>query len=561
MPGRLSTALWAGRTAPRFLLVSTLMPRTIPGFRGLVRHDRDAREVYAESAGILRCLPMGVVVPADAEDLQTLCLWGLSEGVPLIARGSGSSMSGAAVGPGVIVDLHRLRQAPQVSAAWGRLVTGASVTRADADRAARAAGWRFPVDPSSGAFATVGGMAGTNAAGPRSLAFGAMRHWVRGIECVFLDGSRHWVRRGGVLPPNGAAGAFTAAMESLRQRAGQIPRRGVRKESSGYGVHEFAATGSLVDLLVGSEGTLAFFTQLELDLLPLPAATATVLGSWPRSADLTHGATLAREAGAVACELLDETFLRVAARGRSLPVPVDSGGVLLVELEGGSAADVMERARALERAWERAGASDVLLGLDPESEDALWALRHAASPILSRLDPHIRSMQVIEDGCVPPHRLGEYLLGVKAALASRGLDGVLFGHAGDAHVHVNALVDTRQVSWRDSVRGLFEDVATLTLALGGTMAGEHGDGRLRDSTLGRSWGEDAMELFRDIRALFDPEGRLNPGVKTGTTTDPFPAIKYDPDHPLGAPAREALDRVEAQRAYDTLRLELLDRTG
>ena len=473
-------------------------------------------------------------------------------------------MAGAAVGPGIIVDLHRFRTTPSIDASWQRGHAGAAITRAHLDGAARTRGLRFPVDPSSGAFCTLGGMVACNAAGARTLAFGATRSWVHALECVFADGTSARVARGDVHRPSDPAPLhrWWNEVRALRAAATDSPAPAVRKQSSGYGLHDFARSGELVDLLVGSEGTLAFFTSVEVDLAPLPGATATVLGAWPSIDGAVHAAALAREAGAVACELLDATFLRVAARGRSLPVDASSESVLLVELEGESPGDVTALGQALARAWHLAGASSVQLGLDPESEEALWALRHAASPILARLDPHIRSMQVVEDGCVPPGMLGEYQRGVRAALAAAQLDGVIFGHAGDAHLHVNALVDVRRPGWREAVQALFRSVTELTRRLGGTMSGEHGDGRLRTPRLGDFWSADALAQFRRIKTLFDPTGVLNPGVKFPTGDAPLTAIKYDPALPALDPrVRSLLDRVEAERRWEESRLELLDATG
>src|SRR5690606_13336621 len=132
---------------------------------------------------------------------------------------------------------------------------------------------------------------------------------------------------------------------------------------------------------------------------------------------------------------------------------------------------------------------------DPDAERAVWALRHSASPVLSRLDPALASMQFIEDGAVPPARLPEYIRGVREILERYETRGVIFGHAGDAHVHVNPLVDTRRSDWRDRVERILVEVADLTVRLGGTLAGEHGDGRLRTPLLARTHGEGAMELY------------------------------------------------------------------
>ena len=533
-----------------------------PPIRGIFRTDNDARAVYAESAGVARLVPRGVAVPFDAQDVEVLVQWASAGRVPLIPRGSGSSMSGAAVGDGVVVDLSRLRTLEPIDLAWNRVWCEPGVLRREVEHAANAARLRFPIDPSSGAFATVGGMAATNAAGPRSMKKGAMRRWVTAVDCVFADGSRAVVRRGSALVAGiPVLDRWRKLAESVRHDASALPASRVAKQSSGYGVHDFAATGELLDLLVGSEGTLALFVGVELALDTIPVGTASVLASWPSLEGAVRGAALAREAGAAACELLDRTFLDVAATGGPLPVPTDSEAVLLIELEGDAL--VHARAEALARAFERAGAGSVVVGLDAESEETLWALRHAASPILSRLDPNLKSMQLVEDGCVPPARLGDYVRGVRDALDNARLRGVIFGHAGDAHVHVNALVDVRDHDWRERARGFFDTVVSLTAALGGTLAGEHGDGRLRTPHLHRTWSADALALFGTIKRTFDPHSILNPGVKVATAAlDVLANNKYDPAlAPFSERAREVLSRVERERAYDLSRLEMLSDGG
>src|SRR3954463_13010261 len=158
-------------------------PFTPPAaFRGIFRADDDARAVYSESAGIGRALPLGVVVPVDVDDLSELVRWAASQSVPLIPRGSGSSMPCGAIGEGLIVDLSRWRKVGAVDVKARTIRVGPGVTRGEVDRVARAQGLRFPVDPSSGAFCSVGGMASTNAAGAHSMHFGMTRRWVRAID-------------------------------------------------------------------------------------------------------------------------------------------------------------------------------------------------------------------------------------------------------------------------------------------------------------------------------------------------------------------------------------------
>ncbi|HEU4566287.1 MAG TPA: FAD-binding oxidoreductase [Gemmatimonadaceae bacterium] len=538
------------------------------GFRGIFRDDLPARAVYSEGAGIARALPAAVAVPRDAEDVATLVRWAAETRTPLIARGSGSGMAGGAVGAGVIVDLSRLdeigaveRGAPRgLPHAAGRVRCGPGALRGEVDARARAQGLRFPVDPSSGAFCTVGGMVATNAAGARTLRFGATRRWVAALDCVFADGTRATVHRGETPP---AVPALARAREALALWLGHAAapaHAGVRKESSGYAVADYARSHDFVDLLVGSEGTLALFAGVELALAPAAGATSSVLAAFATLEAAVDGAARAREAGASACELLDRTFLEVAAQGAPLGIPPESEAVLLIEAEGESADEAAALARRIGEECAAAGATTVELALDAATETRLWTLRHAASPILSRLDPALKSMQFIEDGCVPPERLPEYVRGVRAALAAHGIRGVIFGHAGDANVHVNPLVDVRRPDWREQVGALLGDVAALTASLGGTLSGEHGDGRLRAPLAPRVWPERAISAFAAVKRAFDPEGILNPGVKLALPGQaPLVEIKYDPAlPPLPAAASEALRAVERERAYARFRLDLLE---
>ena len=203
-------------------------------------------------------------------------------------------------------------------------------------------------------------------------------------------------------------------------------------------------------------------------------------------------------------ELLDRTFLELV--GETGPE-----AVLLVELERddpAAAREAVERAAAAVAPW----AASVDTGFTAAAAERLWALRHAASPILAGLPESRRSLQVIEDGCVPVERMGEYVRAVREAAAERGLAVVIFGHAGDGHVHVNLLPEIGRSGWEESVASLLEAVTDALIRLGGTPSGEHGDGRLRAGLLARVYGEEIVALFARVKRAFDPLGILNPGV-------------------------------------------------
>jgi FAD/FMN-containing dehydrogenase len=476
-------------------------------------------------------------------------------------------MAGGSIGKGVIVDLSRMDALGPIDARARTVWAEPGVLWSTLDIAAKDRDLRLPVDPSSGNFCTIGGMVSTNASGAHTLRYGSIRPWVIALDCVFSDGEREVITRGEAPPKRiGAIERFLrdahGDIVGLDKRR-PIRHEGVRKESSGYAVHEYATRAELVDLLVGSEGTLAIIVGIQLSLSPIPVATSSILGAFASLDDATAAAMNAVQAGASACELLDRTFLSYAV---SAPIEDESlratmsgsAAILLAEVEGDSEQAARTAAETLSKAFKDAGATMVDLALTREKEHDLWGLRHAASPILAALDQST-SMQFIEDGAVPPAKLPAYVQGVRKALDARGVDGVIFGHAGDAHVHVNPLIDLHAPDWRAKVTGLLEDVVALTATLGGTLSGEHGDGRLRTPLLNRVWSKEAQRAFGLVKKAFDPDNIFNPGVKVPLPNQKaIEDIKYDPGlPPLRADVRAALDSVVKTRGYSQFRLSLI----
>ena len=534
---------------------------TPPGFRGVFRADRSARGVYSEAAGIGRAMPTAVAVPKDASDVATLVQWAGQHGHFVIPRGSGSSMAGGAIGHGIALDTSRLREIGAVDRANRRVKVGVGLTRGEVERHAAASSLRFPVDPSSGEFCTVGGMAATNAAGPHSIRHGPMRPWVLALECVFADGSIATIRRGETPPGIAPVARFRKEVhpDILARTAASSDSR-VLKNSSGYGVSAYAQSHDLVDLLVGSEGTLAVFTAVELALIPAPASSASLLVAFRDLEKAVAAAIAARANGVSACELLDRTFLRIAAEdGRPLPVPPDSEAALLVEVEAHDSIAASAEAERLRAMFRANGADESIVAVGPGDEAELWSFRHAASPALAKLSARYRSMQFIEDAAVPPEALASYVRGVREILDRNDTPGVIFGHAGDAHVHVNPLVDTSRGDWRKRVERILVETTDLVARLGGTTSGEHGDGRLRTPLMDRVWSTEERALFASIKQAFDPGGVLNPGVKVPLPNQrAIDAVKYDPAlDALPEDAAKALALVERERAYARFRLDML----
>jgi FAD/FMN-containing dehydrogenase len=335
----------------------------------------------------------------------------------------------------------------------------------------------------------------------------------------------------------------------------------VRKKSSGYALAEFSRTGDLVDLFVGSEGTLALIVGVELQLVDRPQGRTALCAGFPTLESAVAAAGKASGLGAATCELLDRTFLDVVRTGAPAgSVPSDVEALLLLDAEAATQSEADALATTIGAAFESLGAIGLSRASEPDAIESLWHIRHAASPLLNTMTHLGTSMQFIEDGAVPPQALPEYVRGIRSIMEHHGFTGVIFGHAGDANVHVNPLVDITLPDWRARVEAALDEVVTLTAVLGGTLAGEHGDGRLRTPFMSRMWAPDATVLFDLVKRCFDPRGILNPGVKVALPgQQPLGDIKYDPTlAPLDATARRALDHVADARAYGRFRLELLE---
>ena len=532
-----------------------------PPIRGIFRTDHRARAAYAEGAGIFRILPAAVCVPRDREDVASLAHWASAHRVALVPRGAGSAMGGGNVGDGVVVDLTALPRRVEVDGGGRRARASASVTLADLNAAADRVGLRLPPDPSSGRWATLGGMLSTNAAGARTVRYGSVRRWVEAVELVTADGEVTELRRG--RPSDARVRAIerfeTQAAPALLAAAGLVRARfpRTRKNASGYALDAWLDSGELLDLVIGAEGTLGLDTAAEWQLGPLPVTRAGLRVAL-RSLDALGDAVAALlEHQPSAVELLDRTFLELV--GEAGPE-----AVLLVEVErddAGTARRAIDAAAAAVAPW----AASVDTGVTPAAAERLWALRHAASPILAGLPESRRSLQVIEDGCVPLPRMGEYIRAVRDAAAERGLAVVIFGHAGDGHVHVNLLPEVGRPGWEEAVASLLDAVTGALVRLGGTPSGEHGDGRLRAGLLARVYGDEVMELFERVKRAFDPLGILNPGVilpcpaGPGVDEPPISRLKVG-EHAVALPddIARGLRRIEQRGGYAQSRLELAD---
>ena len=533
-----------------------------PALRGIFRTDARARAAYSEGAGIYRIIPEGVARPTDVADLKLLISWATEHGVPLVPRGAGSAMGGGNVGEGVVLDLAEFSHPLKIDPSSRTATTGAAVTLAGLNAAAASHGLRLPPDPSSGSWATLGGMVSTNAAGARSVRFGSVRRWVQGLTLISADAEDVVLRRG-FNEPQSTAGALRRFGKDIAPRlraaaplvSSHFP--GVRKNSSGYAVDAYLASGDVLDLIVGAEGTLGIVTEIEWRLDPVPECRAGMRIQLPSLGHLHTVVDAINRHEPSAVELLDRSFLDLVGPSHRVAggLGPEVEALLLVEFEH-EREDALRQTLALaERAAEPwAVAVDIAYSGDA---DRLWAIRHAASPILAGLPEDRRSLQVVEDACVPIERMGEYIGSVRRMAGELELPVVLFGHAGDGHIHVNLLPELARSGWQDRVAALLEDVTQLVKRLGGTPSGEHGDGRLRAQALEQIYGAELVELFRLIKRAFDRAGIFNPGIILPCGEPPISRLKVGWNAtPIPSDIASALRQIEMTGGYARDRLEI-----
>ena len=539
-----------------------------PAVRGIYRTDSRARAAYAEGAGIYRILPQAICLPADIDDLVSLVRWAADHRMTLVPRGAGSAMGGGNVGDGVVVDLTRMAgRRLEVDPASRRAHTSANVTLAELNDAAAPHRLRLPPDPSSGRWATLGGMVSTNAAGARSVRYGSVRRWVEAIELVTADGETVKLARGVAAHPGArsldrfereVAPAIRSAANLI---AARFPR--TRKNSSGYALDAYLASGDVLDLVIGAEGTLGIVTEIEWRLDPVPPHRAGLRVSLDSLDNLTEAVEALNAFRPSALELLDRTFLDLVGSGPLKEAGLGSGAeaVLLVELEGEDP-ETLERSLHSAAAAVQRWATSTQMASSPAEAQRLWEIRHAASPILAGLPEDRRSLQVIEDACVPIGRMGDYIPAVREAAARLDLPIVMFGHAGDGHIHVNLLPELARTGWESAIAALHAEVTETVIRLGGTPSGEHGDGRLRSGTMLGVYGAEILELFHRVKDAFDPLGILNPGIILPSGEPPISRLKVGPNAvPLPDDVQHALREIELTGGYGQCRLELAGGVG
>ncbi|WP_226346011.1 FAD-binding and (Fe-S)-binding domain-containing protein [Agilicoccus flavus] len=508
-----------------------------------MRDDLATRAAYTSDASIYRRFPAGVVEPDDVAQVRDALATARERGLTVVARGGGTSVAGNAIGEGLVVDhSRRHRRVLGIDPAARTASVEPGLVCDDLRAAAGAHGLTYGPDPSTHSRCTIGGMVANNACGSHSVAWGTSAANLVDLDVMLADGRVVTARRGGIDDPRIEAELRALVDDNLaliRTELGRFPR-----QVSGYGLHYLLPENGfdVAKALAGSEGTCGIFTRLTVALVEPPAATAlAVLGYDDVFAAAAAAHTLRRPGvqtiEGMGVDLIEALRTRPGQENAGSTLP-EGRAWLYCEVGGDDPADAQARAAELVEvarhapddtpddatADRAAGATDAAdphggRGLvqarvvtDPAETAALWRIREAAAGIATRRADGGEAWPGWEDSAVPSEHLADYLRDLYDLMARLDLAGIPFGHFGEGCIHVRIDFDLGTGPGVARYREFIEAAADLVASYGGSVSGEHGDGRARSELLARMYSPEMLALFARFKAIFDPEGFLNPGV-------------------------------------------------
>ncbi|HDI60322.1 MAG TPA: FAD-binding oxidoreductase [Desulfobacteraceae bacterium] len=487
---------------------------------GEVAADLTTRTLLATDGSIFQILPAAVVYPRHAGDVQETVRFAAASGLTVHPRGAGSGLCGAALGRGLIIDFTRFMNRLVHLDIAGRTFTCQPGYRlGELEEALAGAGLFFPPDPSSGQYATFGGMYGTNASGSHSVKYGNVADYIVDAELVLADGRRVTMAELARTPTEKLPPPFDRLHRLYTDHAAAIETAypDTAYNSAGYNLRGLVRDGRLAPghLLGGSEGTLAVVTQMTFRLLPKPACDSLVVAYMDDIQASARAVQKILPLGPAGIEIMDKSLLALARRedprlAEALPGDVDN--VLLIEFDGPDEENCQaSNARVL----------DVVKGLTDRIHPAasaaekkrFWAVRKAAVPILYRIKGRRQILALIEDAAVPVRHLGTYFREVYALLERHRVPFVVYGHIAKGLMHTRPLLDLKDPADVAKLRPIADAFYDIVAGLDGTVSGEHGDGRLRSAYIRRRY-PTIYDLFLEVKNIFDPHGRLNPEIIT-----------------------------------------------
>lgn len=533
-------------------------------FKGELLCDPFTLSMYASDASVFQVSPLAVARPIDRDDVISLARYAADAAIPLIARGAGTGVTGAAIGQGVIVDFSRhMRNVESISGETVRVQPG--VVRDQLNRILRPHGRYFPPDPSNTAVTTIGGMLAVDAAGSHSVRVGSTRDHVQSIETVLAGGTVIEFGNESLAQIDGpsVAQAVSTADNSANGN-GHVPiskrtiigrlavllaenrelilqkQPPLIRNCAGYYLRGLisAARLDVPRLLVGSEGTLGLFTATTLDTFPLPSHRAVVLLLFGALESATKAVQKIADQEPSACDLMDRRLLSLAREADPRFEQLISSAAeaaLIVEQIGFSDAQCRDRIQMVIRAVHSLNVDAVVAfqAHTADEVDFLWALPGKVVPLLTRIKGHTRPTPIVEDVAVPPAALHEFLVTAQKVFQSHEVTASLYAHAAAGQVHLRPFLPSPSPADGEKLEKLARDIYAAVFAVGGTISGEHGDGMSRSSFLRNEYG-DLYRVFERVKEIFDPQNLLNPGkIVGGGTRIPYEHIRPQADGASG----------------------------
>jgi FAD/FMN-containing dehydrogenase/Fe-S oxidoreductase len=500
---------------------------------GEVRFDVASRHLYSTDASIYRIEPLGVVIPRTVADIAAVVQIAGEMRIPITARGGGTSLSGQSIGPGIVVDCSKyLNEILDLDAANRVVRIRPGVVLDQLNAAAAKHGLQFGPEVSTASRANLGGMMGNNSAGSRSIIYGKTIDHVRRLGVILADGAQtefgpvtpdEWDRRAQLRTSEGTI--YRQVRRIARDNAAEIRRRYPRilRRVSGYNLDVFAdatppspALG-VHQLVVGSEGTLAFVTEAELNLVPLPRARGLLVPHFDSLSAAMDAVGPCLEFQPSAVELLDQLLLELTRENLALRDTVAQlsgcpAAILMVEFSGDDPGDIRDRVERLrKRLTGLSGVTALVPALERGPCDRLWSLRRASMPLLYGIRGDRKPVTFVEDTAVAPSRLPEFVARFREVLHRHGTDGAFYGHASVGCLHIRPLLNLKDRAEVARMRQITQEITDLVLEFGGALSGEHGDGLARSEWNRKMFGPTLYEAFRQVKHAFDPTGLLNPG--------------------------------------------------
>jgi FAD/FMN-containing dehydrogenase/Fe-S oxidoreductase len=518
---------------------------------GEVLFDAASRGRYATDASIYQVMPVGVVVPRTADAAICAMQIAVEEGIPILPRGAGSSQCGQTVGTALVIDDSKhLGRALEVDPEGLRAVVEPGVVLDRLNAMLRPHGVWYPVDVSTSAQATLGGMAGNNSCGSRSLAYGNSVDRVEAIDAWLANGVRGRFGDDAAMT-DPAIRALARKVRGLWERErGEIEARFPKtaRRVAGYNLDRMAPDGfNLAKLLVGSEGTLAWFERIHLKLAEIPKHKALGVAHFPRFHDAMDAAQHIVKLGPCAVELVDRTMLDLAL-GNPAFAPVirrfvkgEPGAVLLVEFAGPERDRQVHGVRELGDLMGDLGFPDAVVEIpDPAEQASLWNVRKAGLNIMMSMKGDGKPVSFIEDCAVPLEHLAEYTSHLTEVFRKHGTEGTWYAHASVGCLHVRPILNMKG-DGAIRMRAIAEEAAELVRRYKGAYSGEHGDGLVRSEWIAPFFGPRLTAALAEIKSWFDPRGLMNPGkIVNPPRQDDRSLFRYKPGYKADAGAT-ALD--------------------